>query len=121
MNICIYKITNTLTGKAYIGATDNLRKRIASHKRQSNCNDLFHRDILKYGWDKFKVEILSDGICADEDADQKEREAIREHNTIAPNGYNKQRGGGRKRPLVTEEAKRKAASLLHVPYSGRGA
>ena len=91
----IYKITNTVTGKAYIGATNNLPRRLTFHKSPANRTDLFHRDIFKYGWDKFRVDVLFDGICTDEEADHKERCSIREHNTIAPYGYNKQRGGGR--------------------------
>ena len=89
------------------------------HKSPANRTDLFHRDIFDYGWDKFKVDILFDGICTDEEADHKERQAIRKYNTTEPNGYNKQRGGGRMPPRVTEDAKRKAAALLHVPYAGR--
>jgi group I intron endonuclease len=115
----IYKITNNVTGKAYIGATSNLTKRLSAHKHSEQA-DALHEEIRRYGWENFRVDVLFDGFCTEAELDSKERLAIREHKTLAPNGYNKQRGGGRKRPLVTEDAKRKAASLLHVPYSGRG-
>jgi group I intron endonuclease len=53
--------------------------------------------IKKYGWDSIKKEWLHGGPgnspVAEEDLDQLEIDAIAEHNTLAPNGYNIQPGG----------------------------
>ena len=53
--------------------------------------------IDKYGWDSIKKEWLHGGPgntpIAEECLDQLEIDAIAEHNTVAPNGYNIQPGG----------------------------
>lgn len=61
----IYKVTNTVNGKVYIGQTMiTVRIRWNRHKNhsiRSNRNDYdvkFHRAIRKYGADKFIVETL---------------------------------------------------------------
>lgn len=58
---CIYRWTNLLNGKMYIGETKNLLDRLKGYKRQhdtSHCKDYFSRAIRKYGFDKFKLEVL---------------------------------------------------------------
>jgi group I intron endonuclease len=57
----VYKITNTITEKAYIGVTtkDNPYKRINDHFRKSNSkNSIISKSIKKHGKENFKVEIL---------------------------------------------------------------
>lgn len=57
----IYKATNKISGKSYIGFTVNLasRKRahfyFAFHKKQ---NSAFYNALRKHGWDTFEWEIL---------------------------------------------------------------
>jgi group I intron endonuclease len=54
----IYKATNTVTGKIYIGQTWGLlSKRIWRHIHSDGCC-YFHNTLLKYGPDKFVWEIL---------------------------------------------------------------
>ena len=57
--ITIYLITNTVNGKQYCGQSIDFNRRMRDHKRMK-CNDLpkLYNAIAKYGWDKFKVEIL---------------------------------------------------------------
>jgi group I intron endonuclease len=56
----IYKITNSINDKIYIGSTKNLNRRIKSHfSKKSGCIRLKHA-IQKYGEDKFKFEILEE-------------------------------------------------------------
>jgi len=59
----IYKATNLINNKFYIGKTIlTLEKRIKKHLRKSRKSDLpFHRALRKYGNDKFKWEIIN--IC----------------------------------------------------------
>lgn len=45
----IYKITNTLNSKVYIGQTVNLNERFSSHKRGNDKNSPIHLAIKKYG------------------------------------------------------------------------
>ena len=104
----IYKITNTVNGKAYIGKTtrDAEKTRIRYHLAGNrNGSQLIKDDIEKYGKDVFTYEILHDGIIP-EFLDDLEREAIARFNTVAPDGYNLDTGGGGgKKP--SEETRRK--------------
>lgn len=108
----IYKITNTITKKCYIGETTEKdpNSRFKAHmngiRRGKGCPAL--RDaVQKHGEENFKFEVLI--ICLDEDCYTFEREYIKKYNSIAPNGYNilegGQCGGGFKGKHHTAEAK----------------
>ena len=63
--ICgVYKITNTVTGDFYIGSSNDVKRRWASHKWQSVWkkypNKKLYKDMEKYGVDKFEFEILAE-------------------------------------------------------------
>lgn len=64
----VYKITNKITGRVYIGqTTESIEKRWQRHKGyQSNDGTYFHNAIKKYGPENFIVEII------DEAKDQQE-------------------------------------------------
>ena len=86
----IYKATNTINGKFYIGKTKGtLEKRIQSHKLASNKKKwLFYNAIKKYGFHNFKWEIIFE--CDDIDLlNKKEKEFISKN----INGYNIAEGG----------------------------
>ena len=108
----IYKITNTVNGKAYIGQTirDAEKTRIRAHLNGYGNEDV-KKDIEKYGKDAFIYEILYDGIIP-EFLDDYEREEITKHNTVAPHGYNQTNGGSANRTQFSEEALRKI-SMAH--------
>lgn len=61
MNV-IYKISNIINGKIYIGSTNNYNRRIKSHIKSlnNNChkNTRLQRSWNKYGSNNFKFEIL---------------------------------------------------------------
>ena len=101
----IYKITNTVNGKAYIGQTrhDAEKTRIRDHLA-GNGNRIIKRAIKKYGKENFTYEILYDGIIP-EFLDPLEKEAIEEFNTLAPYGYNLTIGG--EGGSCSEETRRK--------------
>ena len=92
----IYKITNIITNKCYIGETkkNNPYLRWNEHKRKITqgigCPAL-QAAVKKYGIDNFKFEILI--ICFDEDRFKYEIEYIKKYNSISPNGYNLTKGG----------------------------
>ena len=62
----IYKFTNKINGKVYIGQTNNIEKRKRGHKSESfnpNANGYnlpFHCAIRKYGWENFDFEIIEE-------------------------------------------------------------
>lgn len=92
----IYKITNTVNNKCYIGeTTQSTPEKRWSHHRNSlesyvGCPAL-KASMKKHGIEKFKFEILI--ICFDEDVFKYEKEYIKKYNTIIPNGYNMNGGG----------------------------
>jgi group I intron endonuclease len=53
----IYKFTNLINNKVYIGKTFNLKERISIH-RSASTNLLLHKSIRKYGRDNFSIEVL---------------------------------------------------------------
>ena len=90
----IYQITNMVNNKIYIGQTNNIKKRWANHKCSNDPNMVIARAIRKYGVDKFNFEVLLRGLSPEE-ANEKEKELIKEKNSQVPNGYNVASGGNR--------------------------
>ena len=88
---CIYRLTNLVTGKKYIGKTVRFQIRMSQH-RQNKKNTYVSNSIQKHGWDKFKKEIIIDDV-PEEDLDNLEMSYIAVENTIAPHGYNLTKGG----------------------------
>lgn len=57
MKYSIYKVTNLVNGKIYIGQTSqSLQQRMREHKCKPNSS--LHLDIQKYGIDNFMVEVI---------------------------------------------------------------
>jgi group I intron endonuclease len=92
----IYKITNIITNKCYIGETKekNPETRWKQHKRTIEkgigCPAL-QNAVKKYGIDNFIFKVLI--ICFDEERFKFEKEYIKKYNSISPNGYNLTSGG----------------------------
>ena len=53
----IYKYTNKVNGKVYIGQTIDECRRIKNHKNACD-NTLFHNAVRKYGFDSFDYEVI---------------------------------------------------------------
>lgn len=88
----IYKITNNINGKIYIGQTINtLEWRIAGHKRTKNS--LVGRAFIKHGFENFIAELI-DKAETIEELNIKEYEWVKFYNCIVPLGYNQCEGGG---------------------------
>jgi group I intron endonuclease len=121
----IYKITNTINNKCYIGETikDNPNSRWLSHKSNIKCKrgcPLLMKAFEKYGEDAFKFEVLI--ICFDEDVFNFEKEYIKKYNSLSPNGYNVAEGGKSGRNFLgkkhSEETK-KIISQKSKEYNSR--
>jgi group I intron endonuclease len=103
MLIIIYKIINLKNGKAYIGQTVDLKRRLKEH-RSGRGSEVLKRAIAKHGWDSFEVTELA--RCASyETAGRLEEHFIVVHSTNKPNGYNIGLGGIHAR--VSEESRAK--------------
>lgn len=83
----IYKHTNVITNKVYIGRTVNPKRRFSNMLRNyKNCKALY-KDLEQYGVENFKTEILLET----EDISNLgflEEEYINKYNSLVPNGYN---------------------------------
>ncbi len=101
----IYKITNTINLKAYIGQTIySLEERWSQHNSKSSGCVAIASALLKYGKENFTIEIMA--ICNSlEELNKKESQFIKEQNTISPYGYNLTSGGEGK--TLTQEVKDK--------------
>lgn len=61
----IYKVTNKINNKVYIGQTKNWKERFAQHKNLGYGNDenkLLYKAIEKYGIDNFQFEVIEGPI-----------------------------------------------------------
>lgn len=89
----IYKITNKVNGKVYIGqTTQGIRKRWSQHCCAEGCPKL-HRAILKYGKRNFSVQRI-DVASNKEEANQKEMYWIEQYDSANhEHGYNLSLGG----------------------------
>jgi hypothetical protein len=70
LNCCgVYKITNIINGKYYIGSSYNIKNRIRKHfellKRNSHHSIYFQHAYNKYGKESFNISILE--VCKKED------------------------------------------------------
>ena len=96
MNIySIYRATNIINNKIYIGFTKDLSIRIKSHRHNyKRKNTKFYNAIKKYGWNAFIWEIIYQSHDEDYCLNVIEPLLISEYDTIN-NGYNTCIGGER--------------------------
>lgn len=101
--ICgIYKITNLVNGKVYIGQSVDIYKRWNDHKRtlktptEKHYNYPLYCAFRKYGLENFSFEIVEE--CSEEKLNKREVYYIELYRTYInwedSNGYNQTLGGG---------------------------
>jgi group I intron endonuclease len=116
----IYKVTNLTNGKTYVGkTTKTLDERMIRHSydaRYETAPTYFHKALLKYGVESFRIELLEE--CGG-NGDEQERHWIAE---LHPN-YNLTAGGGggdtSRSPNFQAAMKRRDISGLRNPMFGR--
>ena len=92
----IYKITNTINNKVYIGLSKNIEDRWKTHKKRYKIeNDKeyekhLYRSFRKYGIEAFTFEIIEE--CLEEELSNREIYWISYFDSYA-NGYNETPGG----------------------------
>ena len=95
--IGIYKITNLINGKSYIGQSTNIQKRFNAHRSVAfNPNDKnygypLYCAIRKYGIENFSFEVLEE--CDVSELNNKEIYYISKYNAHSKYGYNQDDGG----------------------------
>lgn len=90
----IYKITNKLNNKIYIGQSNNPQHRWISHLSHAKNNDDIGKSALydairAYGKENFNFEIIG----WFKDYNEKEKYYIKLYNSLTPYGYNLSEGG----------------------------
>jgi len=91
----IYKATNNVNGKVYIGQTTlkfNLRLNRHRHDARHKPKTLIGRAINKYGEHNFKW-VTIDHCDSKEELNEMEFHYIKQYNSFKPNGYNMTLGG----------------------------
>lgn len=94
--IGIYKITNKINQKIYIGLSRNIEKRWKEHKniafniKSPQYNKHLYKAIRKYGIENFEFTVLEE--CLENELSQKEIYYIKQFNSFLE-GYNETTGG----------------------------
>ena len=120
----VYKITNTVNGKVYIGiTTKSVRSRWKAHLCNAfvkNVNYYLYKAMRKYGKEAFSIETIHEAVSLAELLEAEKR-FITECNSYATaNGYNQTLGGegvfGLKwKPEALEKMRARVKAWLSVP------
>lgn len=92
----LYRITNKINGKNYIGQSKSIRRRWSNHRRAAltkKPTQIVHRALIKYGLENFDWEILA--TCrTQEEANDLETILVGQYQSfVMNNGYNSTYGG----------------------------
>lgn len=88
----IYKITNTVNGKVYIGQSVDIEQRFADEIKKQRVNKHLKNAFNKYGIDNFTFETLLE--CPTNQLNDEERRFIAQYDSANPaHGYNRTHGG----------------------------
>lgn len=118
MAFTVYCLTNRVTGKQYVGQTNNLGRRIREHRRASPHCIALSSAVKKYGWSSFELSVLAYATL-DRDVDSLEVQYICELNTLAPNGYNLVSGGRVNHQASSETLERRREASRITGFRGK--
>lgn len=115
----IYKHTNLINNKVYIGQTSfsNPEKRWGKNGEKYYTCYYFYSAIKKYGWENFSHEILETGLNKEEAAN-KERFYIQLYKSNQINfGYNLTSGGEKQKILSSQSREKMSLAKKGKPLS----
>ena len=90
----IYKITNKINNKAYIGQSVNIFQRWKYHRTHIDNEQALYKALKKYGVENFTFEILEETEADKNILNEKEIYYIEKYKTYGKGGYNLTPGGG---------------------------
>lgn len=102
--VYIYKYTNLVNAKIYVGSTTKPKTRHQQHIRLSKYKDFFfYRAIREYGWESFsEMDILE--ICTQESRNDRENYWIKHYGTLDDRlGYNLQLANSTEKSLEVRQ------------------
>lgn len=116
--IGIYKITNKINGKIYVGQSNNIKRRFWEHQNRGTASRIpVDAAIEKYGSENFQYDIIEE--CPVEKLNERETYWIKHFNSIE-NGYNLSEGGDQQsigsnngRAILTEED----VKIIRIAYN----
>jgi group I intron endonuclease len=113
----VYKITNKINGKIYIGQTVRpFNARWTQHCRVSKTG--LGAAIKKYGKENFSHIVLSE--CQSiEQLNDAEEYFIEQYQSLAPHGYNLNTGGRNRIPTVETRKRQSEAQKKVTEHAGR--
>lgn len=116
----VYKITNNVNGKIYIGFTSrSIKTRLQEHINcalKYNKSSNLYRAIRKYGDQHFSIESVFESSDRDLTLHQMEPYYVNEYDSIQ-NGYNMTKGGGSFPSYIrTAEHRRASAERIKVAH-----
>jgi group I intron endonuclease len=115
----VYKMTNTVNGKSYVGATIRpIKTRLQDHANAARRGrtTLIAQAIREVGIAAFVTQILHTVDSGSyDDLMAMEIEAIREHGTLEPSGYNRTTGG-----LGTPDCRMLESTKLKIGATSKG-
>lgn len=116
----IYKYTNTVNGKVYIGQTSKtLAERAQSGGRNYRECSKFYNAINKYSWSAFVPEILC-VVQTQDEANRMEEYYISMYNSTSDDyGYNLLPGGGNR--VMSEETRSRISAAAKQRYQDKTA
>ena len=114
--MCIYKLTNTVNGKIYIGyTTDTHLGRFNQHISKSHSADTYiARAMRKYGVENFTTEVIDTADTVEELLELEVYYIAKYDSTNQDIGYNMHRGGS-ENPMLSPVVKAKHAESMRKP------
>lgn len=115
----LYRITNEVNGKVYIGQSQNPGHRWSNHKYfaryPEKTNQYIHKAMAKHGVENFTLEVIA-SCQTHEDADDTEIYLIQQYGSLSSKcGYNLHSGGAVHSGFkFSEETKRMMSEHWHV-------
>lgn len=110
----VYKITNNINNKIYIGITNDYKKRWGnecSYPKDPIRRQVIQEAIHKYGKDNFSFELLHQNISLEE-ALQYEKKYAKLYNSYVPNGYNVAKCGEYSPTICPQKGERNGMAKL---------